>query len=98
MQAVIIHPWSWLEAIYVSIPKSGNGNYLKAKRSISLTLFLLKTVQRIADMVKDPVPSDPLRLKQHEQFKMRSVETARYDVETAHYDGNSINIFIYRKR
>lgn len=65
------------------IPKPGKASYENAKayRPISLTSFLLKTMERIVDdMVKGQIPDELLNFKQHAYVKGRSVETALHEV------------------
>lgn len=76
-------PKAWQDARVVFIPKPGKASYAtpKAYRPISLTSFLLKTMERIVDtMIKSRIPSDMLKFKQHAYVKGRSVETALHEV------------------
>ncbi|XP_061397178.1 pickpocket protein 19-like [Musca vetustissima] len=61
-------PKAWQEARVVFIPKPGKANYVtpKSSRSISLTSFLLKTMERTIDtMIKTSIPNDTVKYKQH---------------------------------
>lgn len=76
-------PKAWQEARVVFIPKPGKASYAtpKAYRPISLTSFLLKTMERIVDtMIKSRIPSERLKFKQHAYVKGRSVDTALHEV------------------
>ena len=79
-------PKAWQESRVVFIPKPGKANYAtpKSYRPISLTSFLLKTMERTIDtMIKSSIPNDALKYKQHAYVKGRSVETALHEV--VHY-------------
>ena len=57
-------PKAWQEARVVFIPKPGKASYAtpKAYRPISLTSFLLKTMERIVDtMIKSKIPNELLK-------------------------------------
>nr|AMS38355.1 hypothetical protein [Bactrocera tryoni] len=72
-------PHSWREARVVFIPKAGRNNptYSKEFRPISLTSFLLKTLEKILDAhIRAAAPPRSLSKAQHAYTKGRSVETA----------------------
>lgn len=77
-------PRSWRYAKVVFIPKVGKDNYFEAKsfRPISLTSFLLKTVEKLVDRhLRDSVLLlNPLSPSQHAYQPGRSTCSALYDL------------------
>lgn len=77
-------PEAWRIAKVVYIPKPGRTSYAEAKsfRPISLTSFLLKTLERLIDRhIRDDVLKDsPLQTNQHAYQAGKSVETALHDL------------------
>jgi ribonuclease HI len=77
-------PVSWRCTKVIFIPKVGKDNYFEAKsfRPISLTSFLLKTVEKLVDRyLRDHVlAACPLSSRQHAYQPGRSTSTALYDV------------------
>jgi ribonuclease HI len=73
-------PEPWREARVVFIPKPGNlyGNTAKSFRPISLTSFLLKSMEKLIDRyIRDEVLSaNPLHSQQHAYRAGKSTETA----------------------
>ena len=89
-------PVKWQDARVIFIPKPGKPSYAtpKSYRPISLTSFLLKTLERIVDsMVKSSIPYNDLKYKQHAYVKGRSVETALNEV--VHYISESFDSKLY---
>ena len=105
-QACIAHnyiPKYWREVKVIFIPKPGKSDYTEAKafRPISLTSFLLKTLERICDrfLREGPLQTYPLHPNQHAYTTGKSTETALHNVvskiETAFYNKNStLGVFI----
>lgn len=76
-------PVLWREARVVFIPKAGKRNplYSKEYRPISLTSFLLKTLEKILDAyIRDKLPSASISKAQHAYTKGRSTETALHSL------------------
>lgn len=77
-------PKSWREVKVVFIPKPGRRDYSLAKsyRPISLTSFLLKTLERLCDRyIRDHVlATKPLHPNQHAYIPGRSTESALHTV------------------
>ena len=77
-------PRVWREAKVVFLPKPGKEDYTDAKsfRPISLTSFLLKTLERLVDRhLRDgALKSRPLHPQQHAYRKGRSTESALHMV------------------
>lgn len=77
-------PKTWREAKVVFLAKPGKEDYTQAKsfRPISLTSFLLKTLERLVDRyLRDEVlKSKPLHPQQHAYSKGRSTESALHSV------------------
>ncbi|MCP3662523.1 MAG: RNA-directed DNA polymerase [Gammaproteobacteria bacterium] len=79
-------PRSWRKALVVFIPKAGRPSYMVAKafRSISLTSFLLKAMERLIDRyIRDELlVGRPLHANQHAYVAGRSTETALHSLVT----------------
>lgn len=76
-------PTEWREVRVVFIPKAGKINHNTAKdyRPISLSSFLLKTLERLVDVyVRSILTTDNFSRAQHAYLKGRSVETALHEV------------------
>ena len=74
-------PKLWTECKVVFIPKGGKSSHVKAKdfRPISLTSFLLKTLERVIDIhVRLKVDRTLLSPSQHAYTRGKSVETAMH--------------------
>ena len=72
-------PQLWREVKVVFIPKAGKASHTKPKdfRPISLSSFLLKTLERLIDYhLRETIPKESLSSAQHAYFKGRSTETA----------------------
>lgn len=75
-------PTSWNKVKVVFIPKAGKANHCRAKdfRPISLSSFLLKTLERILDeYIRSLFNLEMISPAQHAYIKGRSVETALHD-------------------
>ena len=77
-------PRAWRETKVVFLPKPGKGDYTEAKsfRPISLTSFLLKTMERVvADYLEGTMLKDfPLNKNQHAYQAGKSTETALHQL------------------
>lgn len=77
-------PMAWREVIIVFIPKPGKASYDQAKafRPISLTSFLLKTMERLVDRyIRDgALALTPVHHSQHAYQAGKSVETALHNL------------------
>lgn len=77
-------PKAWREVTIVFIPKPGKTSYDQAKsfRPISLTSFLLKTLERLVDRhIRDgALACMPVQQSQHAYQTGKSVETALHDL------------------
>src|ERR1700712_4390514 len=77
-------PTKWREIRVIFIPKAGKNDYSTAKsfRPISLTSFVLKTLERLVERhIKDtPLLSKPLHPNQHGYISGRSTESALHNV------------------
>lgn len=76
-------PKTWRKVKVVFIPKSGKTSHTAAKdyRPISLSSFLLKTMERLVDLeVRTCLPRGLLARSQHAYMKGRSTETALHEV------------------
>jgi hypothetical protein len=77
-------PAIWHQVKVLFIPKPGRDSYGRPKdfRPISLTLFLLKTTNRLADrFLRDEILAlMPLHRNQHAYQARKSVETALYQL------------------
>ena len=72
-------PAMWREVEVVFIPKPGRAGHSTAKdyRPISLSSFLLKTMERLLDQhIRNRLDTDELSASQHAYMKGRSTETA----------------------
>ena len=72
-------PATWRQAKVVFIPKPGRSAYCGPRdfRPISLTSFLLKTMERLVDRLRDEILAlQPLHPNQHAYQAGKSVETA----------------------
>lgn len=82
--AVGYTPKQWLKAKVIFIPKPGRAGYTEVKdfRPISLTSFLLKTLERLVDrwIRAGPLTVLPLHEEQHAYQTGKSVETALLSV------------------
>jgi hypothetical protein len=80
-------PEVWRRTRVVFIPKAGKGDYLEAKsfRPISLTSFVLKTLEKLIDRyLRDEIlRMSPLSDSQHAYLPGRSTETAIYELTHA---------------
>lgn len=80
-------PLQWREVKVVFIPKPGKGDYAQPKsfRPISLTSFLLKTMERLCDrdIRNNALLRKPLHANQHAYSTGKSTESALYCV-TSH--------------
>lgn len=76
-------PEAWQEVKVVFIPKPAKDSYATASsyRPISLTSFLLKTMERIIDRyIRDePLKNKPLHPRQHAYTARKSVEFAIHE-------------------
>jgi len=77
-------PALWRQAKVVFIPKPGRSSYCGPRdfRPISLTSFLLKTMERLVDrfLREDILAFQPLHLNQHAYEAGKSVETALHQL------------------
>ena len=76
-------PEVWQLAKVIFIPKPGKASYsvAKAYRPISLTSFMLKTMERLVDFEqRSHVPVGNLAKTQHAHTKGKSVDTALHNV------------------
>lgn len=76
-------PVSWQESKVIFIPKPGKNSYASsnAYRPISLTSFLLKTLERIIEVeLRSKISNSTLSRYQHAYCKGRSVESALHNV------------------
>jgi hypothetical protein len=77
-------PKAWQKVRVIFIPKPGRSSYELAKsfRPISLTSFLLKTMERLVGLhIKEgPLKDYPLNPMQHAYLKSKSTETALHDL------------------
>ena len=77
-------PTIWRQVKVVFIPKPGRNSYCGPKdfRPISLTLFLLKTLERLVDrfLRDETLVSKPLHPNQHAYQAGKSVETALHQL------------------
>lgn len=76
-------PQSWRRVKVVFIPKTAKQGHESAKdfRPISLTSFVLKTLERVVDThIRQTLERAPLSKSQHAYCKGRSVETALHEV------------------
>ncbi|KAJ8711943.1 hypothetical protein PYW08_008897 [Mythimna loreyi] len=96
-------PLIWREVKVIFIPKPGKTDYTqpKAYRPISLTSFLLKTLERLCDRyIRDgPLLERPLHKQQHAYSTGKSTESALHSViskiECAiDHKGSSLAVFI----
>ncbi|GBP08776.1 Retrovirus-related Pol polyprotein from type-1 retrotransposable element R1 [Eumeta japonica] len=88
-------PVEWTRSNVTFIPKGGRSSHMEAKdyRPISLTSFLLKTLERIMDLhLRSTIDDSYLSPSQHAYTKGRSVETALHSlvghIEKANHYGN----------
>lgn len=74
-------PKKWRNVNVVFIPKAGKPSHITAKdfRPISLSSFLLKTMERLMDLYIRKQLGDQLCDSQHAYLKGKSVETALHD-------------------
>ena len=89
-RACLVHgyiPEVWRESKVVFIPKPGKETYdtPKSFRPISLTSFLLKTLERLVDrhLREETLKKQPFNKNQHAYQEGRTTETALHDVTTA---------------
>ena len=78
-----IIPKAWQKVRVVFIPKSGKTSHSTAKdfRPISLSSFLLKTMERLVDLeIRLKIPKGLLSNSQHAYMKGKSTETALHEV------------------
>jgi hypothetical protein len=79
-------PMAWRQVKVTFIPKHGKSDYTEAKvyRPISLSSFLLKTMEKIVDRhIRDrALRSQPLHLNQYAYQTGKSTETALHNVVT----------------
>jgi len=79
-------PTAWLTSRVPFVPKPGQSDYFQAKafRPISLTSFLLKTLERLIDRyIRDSVLLvHPLQKNQHAYQPGKSTETALHSLVT----------------
>lgn len=87
LQGCLAHryiPLKWREVKIIFIPKPGRSDYTQAKafRPISLTSFLLKTLERLGDRtIRDQVLAQkPLHPNQHAYSEGKSTESALHQV------------------
>lgn len=76
-------PKKWKTVTVIFIPKAGKPSHVKPKdfRPISLSSFLLKTLERLLEVfIRNHIPSNLLSSSQHAYTKGRSVETALHEV------------------
>ena len=76
-------PESWTRCTVVFIPKGGRTSHTRPKdfRPISLSSFLLKTLERLIDLhLRRTINPDLLSASQHAYMKGRSVETALHSL------------------
>ena len=77
-------PTAWRQTKVIFIPKTGKDNYYEAKyfRPISLTSFLLKTLEKLIDRHIREVTLEnlPLSSSQHAYQPGKSTDTALYDL------------------
>ena len=76
-------PKMWTAYKVVFIPKGGKASHTKAKdfRPISLSSFLLKTLERIIDAhIRSSLGSDTLSTAQHAYMKGKSTDTALHSL------------------
>ena len=76
-------PTEWRRVRVVFLPKAGRSGHSKPGdyRPISLTSFLLKTLERLVDLrLRDSLSDGLLSKSQHAYLKGRSVETALHEV------------------
>ena len=76
-------PQSWRRARVVFIPKAGRRGHESAKdfRPISLTSFVLKTLERVLDIhLRTIMERTPFSKSQHAYLKGKSTETALHEV------------------
>lgn len=83
-------PSSWQESKVIFIPKPGKKNYesVKSYRPISLTSFLLKSMERLVELaLRKKIPNSEISPNQHAYCKGRSVDSAlhraTYTIEKA---------------
>lgn len=77
------NPQAWRKVKVVFIPKAGKRGHVLAKdfRPISLSSYLLKTLERILEMeLRNKIVTKPLCKSQHAYCKGRSTETALSEV------------------
>ncbi|XP_058978632.1 uncharacterized protein LOC109613882 [Musca domestica] len=76
-------PLLWREVTVTYIPKAGKPSHVLPKdyRPISLSSFLLKTLERLIDIeIRSLIPLTSLSTAQHAYMKGKSVESAQHDV------------------
>ena len=95
-------PESWRIARIIFLPKSGKCSHVYPKdfRPISLTSFLLKTLERVLDFhIKDKLEPTVLSSSQHAYTKGKSVETALHSVvsqieRNMHFKDVAMGVFL----
>lgn len=95
-------PTAWREVKVVYIPKAGKPSHCTAKdfRPISLSSFLLKTLERLLDLhIRSLLNNQNLCTAQHAYLKGKSVETALHDVvslieKNLHYEQYTLSAFL----
>ena len=95
-------PDSWNTARVIFIPKAGKSSHIKSKdfRPISLTSFLLKTLERLLDLhIRNRIPRNRLSSSQHAYCRGKSVDTALHslvgEIETAfHHKEFALGAFL----
>ncbi|XP_065359422.1 uncharacterized protein LOC135953441 [Calliphora vicina] len=76
-------PESWTRCTVAFIPKGGKASHTRPKdfRPISLSSFLLKTMERLIDLhLRSSINPNRLSMSQHAYMKGRSVETALHSL------------------
>ena len=74
-------PRLWKRTKVVFIPKAGKTSHVTPKdyRPISLSSFLLKTLERLLDLyISDAIPQNMFSVSQHAYVRGKSVNTALY--------------------
>lgn len=96
-------PTAWQFARVVFIPKPGKDTYNSANsfRPISLTSFVLKTIERLCDRYLRDITlhENPLHKTQHAYLSGKSVETALHNVvsrieKSFHFKQDTLSVFL----
>lgn len=106
LQACLVHghvPTAWREVRVTFIPKPGKADYenVKSYRGISLSSFLLKTLERLVDRYLrcEVLPNHPLHSWQHAYQRGKSTMTAMHSIvsfieETLHNKEHALAVFL----